>query len=273
MDKKFNPYVLRKTILEMAYAGSTVHIACAFSIVEILAVLYRNFLKYPNNDPDHINRDYLILSKGHGVMAQYACMYELGWLNRSHIDQYCSNASNLKGLSDSRVRGLEVTSGSLGHGFSVGVGIAYGLKIKKSKQKVYIIIGDGELNEGPIWEGLLFASHHNLDNLVVIVDANGFQAMGRTIDILCLTSLKAKLNSFNFSTIEIDGHDEIQLNQGIMELWNARDSKPKAIIANTIKGKGIPFMENKNEWHYTRLDKENFQNAMEYLNNKIEVTE
>ena len=123
----FNPARLRQTVLEMAYTGSTVHIGCAFSIIELLAVLYRRYLRYPDHDPDSPARDYLILSKGHGVMAQYACMRELGWLSESQIHQYFSDGSELKGLSDSRVRGLEVTSGSLGHGFSVGVGIAMGL--------------------------------------------------------------------------------------------------------------------------------------------------
>jgi len=121
-EHMFNPKTLRKTILDMAYAGSTVHIGCAFSIVELLAILYRNYLRYPENNPLSIDRDYLVLSKGHGVMAQYACMRELGWLTEEAFTQYFSNGSELKGLSDSRVPGLEVTSGSLGHGFSVGVG-------------------------------------------------------------------------------------------------------------------------------------------------------
>src|SRR4051794_7830298 len=147
----FHPANLRRTVLDMAFAGSTVHIPCAFSIIEILSVLHRSFLFYPNNDPDAAGRDYLVLSKGHGVMAQYACMHERGWLSDGDISGYFSDGSHLKGLSDSRVRGLEVTSGSLGHGFSVAVGLALAAQLNQSKQSVYAIVGDGELNEGPIW--------------------------------------------------------------------------------------------------------------------------
>ena len=175
----FDPKVLRKTVLDMAYAGSAVHIGCAFSIIEILAVLYRQHLRYPENNPLSQARDYLVLSKGHGVMAQYACMRELGWLPEKAFTHYFFDGSDLKGLSDSRIPGLEVTSGSLGHGFSVGVGLALGAKLRNTDQKTYVIAGDGELNEGPIWEGALFASHHRLQNFMVIVDENGFQAIYR----------------------------------------------------------------------------------------------
>ena len=159
-DQRFAPARMRRTVLEIAYAGSTVHIACAFSIIELMTVLYRSHLRSPGNDPRAEGRDCLVLSKGHGVMAQYACKHELGWLVDADIQGYFKDGSDLKGLSDSRVPGLEVTSGSLGHGFSVGVGIALGLKFKGTDQKVYAILGDGELNEGPIWEGALVATHH-----------------------------------------------------------------------------------------------------------------
>ncbi|HEX4509398.1 MAG TPA: hypothetical protein VH328_04940, partial [Burkholderiaceae bacterium] len=139
-DLRFDPARLRRTVLEMAQAGSTVHIGCAFSIIELLAVLYRNHLRYPGNDPRAAGRDYLVLSKGHGVMAQYACMRERGWLDDADVAHYFGDGTALKGLSDSRVAGLEVTSGSLGHGFSVGVGIAAGLKRLGTDQKVYAIV-------------------------------------------------------------------------------------------------------------------------------------
>jgi len=253
---------MRRIVLEMAYAGSTVHIACAFSIIELLTVLYRHHLRYPGNDPRADGRDYLVLSKGHGVMAQYACMHELGWLDDSHIQSYFKDGSDLKGLSDSRVPGLEVTSGSLGHGFSVGVGIAFGLKRKGTDQKVYAIVGDGELNEGPIWEGALVASHHRLDNLMLIVDKNGFQAMGTTDDVLALGNLQAKFSSFDFETLEVDGHDEIAIDAAIRQLWVTGPNKPKALIARTVKGKGVSFMESINLWHYTRLNPQSFAEAL-----------
>ena len=256
---------MRRTVLEMAYAGSTVHIACAFSIIELLTVLYRNHLRYPGNDPRAEGRDYLVLSKGHGVMAQYACMHELGWLDDSHIQGYFKDGSDLKGLSDSRVPGLEVTSGSLGHGFSVSVGIALGLKRKDTDQKVYAIVGDGELNEGPIWEGSLVAAHHRLDNLMLIVDKNGFQAMGTTDDVLALGDLQAKFASFGFETLEVDGHDETAIDVAIRQLWATGLNKPKALIATTVKGKGVSFMESINLWHYTRLNPQSFAEALAEL--------
>jgi transketolase len=264
-DTRFAPARLRRTVLEMAYAGSTVHIGCAFSIIELVSVLYRNHLRYPGNDPRAEGRDYLVLSKGHGVMAQYACMRELGWLNDSHIKGYFADGSELKGLSDSRIAGLEVTSGSLGHGFSVGVGIAMGLQRKGTGQKVYAIVGDGELNEGPIWEGALVATHHRMDNLMLIVDKNGFQAMGTTDDVLALGDLSAKFNSFGFETLEIDGHDESAVDAAIRQLWGTGSGKPKALIAHTVKGKGIPFMESDNRWHYTRLDAQTYAEAIDAL--------
>lgn len=265
LEAAFNPARLRQTVLDMAYAGSTVHIGCAFSIIELLAVLYRRYLRYPDNDPDSPARDYLILSKGHGVMAQYACMRELGWLNESHIHQYFSDGSELKGLSDSRVRGLEVTSGSLGHGFSVGVGIALGLKRSGTDQKVYAIVGDGELNEGPIWEGAMFAAHQKMDNLMMIVDQNGFQAMGTTEEVLSLGDLQTKLESFGFSARSVDGHDEEAIDIAIQQLWSSDDRKPKVLIAKTVKGKGVPFMEADNRWHYTRLSAETLAEAVSAL--------
>ena len=264
-ELRFAPARMRRTVVEMAYAGSTVHIACAFSIIELVTVLYRDHLRYPGNDPRAEGRDFLVLSKGHGVMAQYACMHELGWLDDSHIQGYFKDGSDLKGLSDSRVPGLEVTSGSLGHGFSVGVGIAMGLKRKGTDQKVYTIVGDGELNEGPIWEGALVAAHHQMDNLMLIVDKNGYQAMGTTDDVLALGDLSAKFASFGFETLEVDGHDEAAVDAAIRQLWTTGPGKPKALIAHTVKGKGVPFMESDNRWHYTRLSPQTFAEAIEAL--------
>jgi len=262
---RFDPVNLRRTVLNMAFAGSTVHIACAFSIIEIVSALYSNFLRYPNNNPNAEGRDFLVLSKGHGVMALYACMLEMGWLTGEDISNYFSDGSKLSGLSDSRISGLEVTSGSLGHGFSVGVGVAMGLKRKCTSQKVYAIVGDGELNEGAVWEGIMLASHQKLDNLMLIVDRNEFQAMGKTDEIISLGDLSAKFSCFGFETLEVDGHDLSEINSNIQKLWLKGYDKPKALIANTVKGKGVSFMEADNRWHYTRLSQKTYSNAMREL--------
>ena len=265
---KFDSKKLRKTILEMAYAGSSVHIGCAFSIIELLSVLYSKYLRYPENNPSDNFRDYFLLSKGHGIMAQYACMRELGWLCDDDFSNYFSNGTDLKGLSDSRINGVEVTSGSLGHGFSVGVGLAMGAKLRKTDQKTYVLVGDGEINEGPIWEGAMFANHHQLSNFMVIIDENGFQAMGPTQNIIELGSIQSKFESFGFEAITIDGHNERAIEKAIAELWNSDKKKPKALIAKTVKGKGVDFMENDNSWHYTRLSQESYQKALLSLNNE-----
>jgi transketolase len=259
-DLRFDAKRLRATVLRMAFRGATVHIACAFSIIELLAVLYRNHLRGLER-PGQDGRDFLVLSKGHGVMAQYACLYELGWLKEDQIENYFGDGTLLKGLSDVHVPGLETSSGSLGHGISVGAGLALGAKINHSGQRVYAIIGDGEANEGTIWESMLFAAHWKLDNFIVILDANGFQAMGKTDDVMNLGNIAAKFEAFGFDTLTVDGHDESAINDALTELKSLENHRPKAIVANTIKGKGVRFMEHDNIWHYTRLNKDTFNDA------------
>ena len=264
-SQRFNVDDLRKTVLDMAYAGSTVHIGCAFSIIELLAVLYRSFLRYPESDPLSPDRDYFVLSKGHGVMAQYACMRELGWIKDEDIVNYFSDGSDLKGLADSRIKGIEATTGSLGHGISVGVGLALGAKLRNTNQRVFVLVGDGEINEGPFWESALFAAHHNLKNFILIIDENGFQAMGETKSILNLNSIKSKLSSFGFQAVEVDGHDEDAIHAEIQQLLSSDDTAPKALIARTVKGKGVPFMEHDNIWHYTRLNDDTYAQALQAI--------
>lgn len=258
----FNASHIRKTVLDMAYAGSTVHIGCAFSIVELLAVLYRQHLRLDQADPQAPHRDYLVLSKGHGVMAQYACLHELGWLNDTDLAQYFKDGTRLKGLADAHVPGIEATTGSLGHGLSVGVGLALGAKLKSTDQKCYVLVGDGELNEGSIWEAAMFASHFKLGNLIVIIDENRFQAMGSTDEVMNMGSIKDKFLAFGFDTVEIDGHDETAIDRAYTDMNNKHNDKPKAIVARTIKGKGVSFMENDNIWHYTRLTADTYAQAL-----------
>ncbi|SKC81880.1 Transketolase, N-terminal subunit [Burkholderia sp. CF099] len=263
--KRFDPIHIRKTILEMAFSGSTVHIGCAFSIVELLAVLYRNHLRIDPGNPDWAERDYMVLSKGHGVMAQYACLNEIGWISDEELAHYFGNGTRLKGLADAHVPGVEATTGSLGHGLSVGVGLALGAKRSGTGQTCYALVGDGELNEGAIWEAMLFARQFRLDNLIVIVDVNGFQAMGRTDDVMALDDISAKFDAFGFETVSIDGHDEDAIDAAYSQFRQSRNGKPKAIVARTIKGKGVSFMEDDNIWHYTRLNPETFASATSAL--------
>jgi transketolase len=248
----------------MAYSASSVHIACAFSLIEILAVLYRSHLRLGAN-PDSADRDYLVLSKGHGVMAQYACLYERGWITEADIDNYFKDGTRLKGLSDVHFPGLEVSSGSLGHGLSVGVGLALAAKWKGTGQRCVAIVGDGELNEGSIWEAMLFANHWQLSNLIVIVDLNGQQAMGTTAEVMRLGCIGDKFTAFGFETREVDGHDEAALDMVLGELTAHRSLGPRVIVAHTVKGKGVSFMENDNSWHYRRLTAATYEAALAEL--------
>ena len=265
---QFEPKHIRKTILKMAYAGSTVHIGCAFSIVELLAVLYRRHLRIDPANPDWPLRDYMVLSKGHGVMAQYACLNEIGWIRNDELAGYFGNGTRLKGLADAHVPGVEATTGSLGHGLSVGVGLALAAKRSATDQICYTLVGDGELNEGTIWEAVLCAAQFKLDNLIVIVDVNGFQAMGRTDDVIGLGDIQAKFDSFGFESVTIDGHDEQAIDTAYERFRISKNGRPKAIVAKTIKGKGVPFMESNNVWHYTRLNAETFGAAISELEAK-----
>jgi transketolase len=263
--RSFDPARLRRTILEMAYAGSTVHIPCAFSLVEVLAVLYRSHLRLGDRTPRAAGRDYVVLSKGHGVMAQYACLRELGWLTDDDLRRYFADGTPLKGLSDAHVPGLEVTSGSLGHGLSVGVGLALAARRQGTGQRCFAVVGDGEINEGACWEALLFAAHFRLSNLVVIIDANEFQAMGPTTEVMDLGRLADKLRSFGLETREVDGHDEAALDAALTELVRHPGDGPRGLVAHTVKGKGVSFMEANNTWHYTRLTRETFEKAVAEL--------
>ena len=266
--KTFESSRIRKTILDMAFAGSTVHIGCAFSIVELLAVLYRKHLRYEQRDPRSPGRDYMVLSKGHGVMAQYACLNEIGWLSDDEIAHYFGNGTRLKGLADAHVPGIETTAGSLGHGLSVGVGLALAAKRNGTDQKCYALVGDGELNEGAIWEAALFAAQFKLDNLIVIVDVNGFQAMGTTDEVIGLGDIRAKFEAFGFDAISVDGHDETAIDQAYQTLKTRNDGRPKAMVARTVKGTGVSFMEHENIWHYTRLTAQTYEAAIAELGEK-----
>ena len=253
----FSPNTMRKNILSLAKDKKSGHLGCAMSLVEIVSCLYDSVLKYNPKDPRDPNRDIFALSKGHGIMAFYAAFYQLGWISDEQVTNYLKNGTELFGLSEDHVPGIEISGGSLGHGLPVVTGMAYGFQRRKSDRKVYCVVGDGEMNEGSMWEALLFAGHHKLKNLTVIVDANGYQAMGLTKDIISLDPLDKKFEAFGFDCFTCDGHSVTELEKAF-RLANESD-KPVAIIADTTKGSGISFMENENIWHYKKMseDEEN----------------
>jgi transketolase len=257
--------IIRKIILEMAFKGQSGHIACSFSLVELIYTIYSKFIdlnKLKILDPE---RDYVCLSKGHGVMALYACLYQIGLIQKEDINNYFSEGSTLTGLADAHVPGVEVSGGSLGHGITVATGIALSKKIDNSSSQIFCIIGDGELNEGSAWEAISIAAQHQLKHFLLLIDANSYQAMGKCDSILNMESLSAKFESFNFEVRECDGHNLNTLESTLSALINSESLKPKVLIARTIKGKGISFMENNNTWHYSRLDEKTYQEALNEL--------
>jgi len=245
----------------MAFHGQAAHVACALSLIEICSILYARFVRHDPGNAGSPDRDYVILSKGHGVMALYACFRELGWLSDAELDAYFRDGTRLRGLCEVDVAGCEVTSGSLGHGLPIAAGIAYGLKRLRTNRRVYCIVGDGELNEGTMWESLLFAAHQRLDNLTVIVDANEYQAMGRTDEILGMEPLGLKFEAFGVTARECDGHDLSALEKNLSALVAVHE-RPTALVARTTKGHGVSFMAGDNRWHYLRLQHDDYIRAL-----------
>ncbi|MEI6278417.1 MAG: transketolase [Verrucomicrobiae bacterium] len=233
---------LQREIVRATLTSREGHIASAYSILDILWVLYSSVLQVYPSVPKHGNRDRFILSKGHGSLALYAVLAEKGFFPAKDLERFSTFESNLGGHPDcNKVPGVETSTGSLGHGFPMAVGMAMGLKIKNSTSRVYCLIGDGEANEGSIWEAALLARHHKLDNLCCIIDFN--HSTDRALD---LGDVAAKFRAFGFETTTIDGHDHV----AILESLNIESNSPRAIVARTIKGHGCQVMENNPAWHH-----------------------
>lgn len=251
---------MRKRIIQMAYRAGAIHIPSALSIVDIVSVLYGEILT---------DGDCVILSKGHGVMALYAVAIEQGKLTQEEADTYLQDGSRLFGLSDSHAPGCVISSGSLGHGLPIATGIALGLKKEKSPGRVFCIVGDGELQAGPNWEAIQFAAHHELDNLVLIVDDNGFQALGLVRDVLIHSPLAPRLTKFGWLGVhvgEATGATGAEIKSMVSAALKSDLKVPRGIVVSTIKGSGIPFMEHDNSWHYQRMTEDHYRLAMKELN-------
>ncbi len=258
---------VRKKILEMSFnAGSaSAHIGGALSSSDIISVIFSEHMKYDKSQTKWEKRDRFILSKGHACLAYYAALNQIGVLSDKELISFEKDDSDLAGHPVKNLdKGIEFSTGSLGMGLSIAVGLGIAFKRKEAKNKVFVIMGDGECNEGSNWEAFMTASHYNLDNLVVFIDKNNFQQTGNCEEILNLDNLSKKLKSFNCFSQEIDGHDHNQIFKAIDN--NLNTNKPNVIVANTIKGKGINFFENKNEWHHSVLSKKAYEEALESLN-------
>ena len=254
---------IRKNILKMGFfAGSkSAHLGGALSISDIISYLFSN-MTFTSKEGDEENRDRFILSKGHSCLAYYSALFEIGFLNDNDLKSFEQDDSDLLGhpVANKKI-GIDFSTGSLGMGLSLGVGVAISLKKKKINKKVFVILGDGECNEGSVWEAAMAASKFNLENLIVIVDKNNFQQTGTTLDIMPNEKLEAKWKSFGWNTQSIDGHDYDQIENYFTKI-DLNSKAPNALIANTIKGKGVSFIENDNNWHHAVLTKKNYEDAL-----------
>lgn len=255
---------IRKYVITMAYNGSGGHIGCNLSVTDILTVLYFKILNIKSKNPCWQNRDYFILSKGHACSALYATLALKGFFPINYLSQYMKNGSRLAGHVTYRsLPGIEATAGSLGHGLSIGAGIALSLKNDHKKSKVYVLIGDGEAQEGSIWEAIMFIGHHKLKNVILILDNNNLQIIGKSTEIMHSYPFQNKFKSFGWEVKNVNGHNISDL----LKVFQHKNlNKPLAIIAKTIKGKGVGFMENKVEWHGKSLSKEEYKKAIIELN-------
>lgn len=264
MTSKELANIIRIESLKMHYKSKTSHIGSNLSVADILSVLYNDVLKYDINNPKDINRDRVIYSKGHAATILYAVLAEKGFIDKELINNYGNDNQILASHITHKVNGIEFSTGSLGHGASIGCGIAIALKRKNIDAKVWVILSDGEMNEGSTWEAILFASHHKLDNLIFILDNNKLQAFGNTKDIINMESIPNKLKDFGWSASEVDGHNHDEL-KSVFSKLPLENNKPSFILAHTIKGKGVDFMENNLLWHYRSPNEEEYQLALKEL--------
>lgn len=263
--KKFSKEV-KDNILEMAFAAgaSSSHFGGALSIVEIISVLFSHKMKISKSDPNWPDRDRFILSKGHACLAYYAALSAVGYITKDKLMTFEKDDSDLLGHPViNRNLGIDFSNGSLGMGLSLGIGVAVAIKKRNKENNVFVVLGDGECNEGSVWESAMAAPNLGLNNLYAIIDNNNFQQTGSNKEIMNTDSLYKKWSSFGWDTVEVDGHDVEKL-LNIFE-YLKQSKKPKAIIAKTIKGKGFSFSENNNDWHHAVLSKSLYELAKKEL--------
>ena len=242
--------LLRKMIVEGLEGGGRGHLGSSMSLVEILRVLYDSYLKFDPANDKWEKRDRLILSKGHGCLALYAILADKGFIEREELKTFCRPEARIGGHPErGKIPGVEASTGALGHGLPMGVGMAIAAKLRKEDHRVVVICGDGEINEGSVWEAAMSASKHKLSNLTVFIDYNKLQSYGLTKEVLDLEPLADKWRSFGFEVIEVDGHDVNALEEVLKKLPVSKE-KPTTVICHTIKSKGFPYAEGKAEWHH-----------------------
>ena len=251
----------RKKVLLMIHKAGTSHIGSNFSCIDIMAVLFSKLNIASNLKPD---RDRFILSKGWAAAALYYFLAEKNIISKEDLETYCMPGSKYIGLSEPHVRGVEVAGGSMGHGLPFSLGTALASKLSGDNFQTFVLMSDGELDCGTTWESAALASQNKLGSLTLIIDCNGFQAMGETREVLNMEPLADKWKAFGWNVLEIDGHNYKQIEKALDKKY--KNQKPKVIIARTIKGAGVNFFEKKLEWHYKNVDEKNYNKALTELN-------
>lgn len=252
----------RAHALRMVHKVNASHIGACLSVADILAVLYGGVLRVRPDQPAWPQRDRFILSKGHAAAVLYGTLAECGFFPVEWLDRYCQEGCPLMGHVSSRgVPGVEVSTGSLGHGLPIGCGMALAAKREGAASRVFVVLSDGELDEGSNWEAILFAGHHRLDNLVVIVDYNKLQGFGRTCDVLNVEPLEAKWVAFGWAARQLDGHNHEVIHAALSSV-PFESGKPSVVIAHTVKGKGVSYMEDELAWHYKSPNQEQLTQAL-----------
>jgi len=252
---------LRKQVVDMVREGKDGHIPSAFSILDIIEILYRKYLKFDANQPDWVDRDYFILSKGHGCLALYVVLYKHGFLTDEDLFMFCKPGGILGEHPDcTKIPCIEASTGSLGHGFPFAVGIALGLKMRGMSNRVYVLIGDGECHEGTVWEAANVANNLRLGNLCVVVDWNQSAAQ-----LMPMDDLPAKWKAFGWTTAVIDGHSESEMATAFDMVQSSEEDTPAVIIARTTKGKGVSLLEGHGRWHHRIPDDIEYAAIMEAL--------
>ena len=260
---------LRRLVVEALEGGERGHIGSSMSLIEILRVLFDDILSYRADKPNDDGRDRFILSKGHGCLAHYALLADKGFFPREQLRTFCHRPSFLGGHPEAnKVPGVEASTGALGHGLSIGVGMAVAARLKGLNHRVFVVVGDGEINEGSVWEAAMCAGKHRLDNLCVLIDYNKIQSYGPTKDVQDLEPLPDKWKAFNFDVREVNGHDVGALRSTLLDI-PFRLGRPSAIICHTVKGKGLPFAEGDPTWHHkSKLSADQLKPMYEALGGK-----
>ncbi len=256
---------IRGAVVKMSHRSRSPHLGSCLSCIDILVAAYWSALRIDPAKPADPGRERLILSKGHAAMALYATLAHRGFFPLSWLDTYAEDGDRLaEHPGPGCAPGVEAATGSLGHGLGIGIGMALAGRIQERWYRVFVVLSDGECNEGSTWEGAMFAAAHGLENLVVIVDDNKWQATGRSREVLALDPLAAKWEAFGWSSVELDGHSLADLREALRQTPHGT-GKPVVIIANTVKGKGVSFMEDDNNWHYRIPTSEEVRRAHEEL--------